>query len=630
MNFFERQRQVRRLSFRLVALFALAIITIVLVVDVIVALAFGRSGTSTGSIVGLMIVSSAITLLVIGLASLFRTVSLRALGGASVATGLNGRLVPEDTTDPQLRRYRNVVEEMAIASGVPVPKVYILEHEAGINAFAAGWSSGDAVVAVTRGALERLNRDELQGVIGHEFSHIVNGDMRLNMRLIGLLFGILVLAFGGRLLMYAGRGERNPLPLVGIGLLIAGYGGMLIGNIIKAAVSRQREYLADASAVQYTRQTAGLVGALKKIAGLPTGSAIRTPKADEVSHMLFGSGNRLTSVFATHPPLIKRIHVLDPSVSEAELQQLARQWAASPPSGMQEDTAMGLTGRGETMAARDTTVRVSPADVVATVGVATDDSYRRAGAILDSIPADVLSRSRRPETVVPLVFGLLLADDPEARANQRELLAAAFGAGVADAAVGEAQAMESLHPGLRLPLAELVFPVLRQRTAEEQHAVVNAIHALIRVDGEISVFEYCLSRLLHRELYEAMHRKPPWETHRRTLTGSLGAAATLIATLAQIGHSDPDEAARAFAAGLARIAPSAQLPYAPPTDGVRALEASWAALDGLRDNDKAMLVEGLVAVIAHDGVMTVAETELVRTVCAVLQCPLPPLVPTAA
>jgi hypothetical protein len=504
-----------------------------------------------------------------------------------------------------------------------------MEHEAGINAFAAGWSSGDAVVAVTRGALERLNRDELQGVIGHEFSHIVNGDMRLNMRLIGLLFGILILAFGGRLLIYAGGREKSPLPLIGIGLLIAGYGGMLIGNVIKAAVSRQREYLADASAVQYTRQTAGLVGALKKIAGLPTGSAIRTPKADEVSHMLFGAGNKLTSVFATHPPLIKRIHVLDPSVSEAELQQLARQWAASPPSGLAEDMAMGLTGRGEALAARDTTVRVSPADVVATVGVATDDSYRRAGAILDSIPEDVLSRSRQPDTVVPLVFGLLLSDDPTARAHQREILARTFGAGLADAATGEAQALASLHPGLRLPLAELAFPVLRQRTAEEQAGLVNAMHALIRVDGEISVFEYCLSRLLHRELYEAVHRKPPWDTHRRTLGGSLGAAAMLLATLAQIGHSDPGDAARAFAAGLARIAPSARLPYAPPADGVRALEASWPALDGLRENDKALFVEALVAVIAHDGVMTVAETELVRTVCAVLQCPLPPLVPTA-
>jgi Zn-dependent protease with chaperone function len=630
VNFFERQRQVRKLSFRLVLLFVVAVLTIVLAVDVIVALAFGSSGTSPESLIGLMIVTSCITALVIGIASLFRTISLRSLGGAGVATGLNGRLVPENTNDPQLRRLRNVVEEMAIASGMPVPKVYVLEHEAGINAFAAGWSSGDAVVAVTRGALERLNRDELQGVIAHEFSHIVNGDMRLNMRLIGLLFGILVLAIGGRLLMYLGGREKSPLPLVGIGLLIAGYGGMLIGNVIKAAVSRQREFLADASAVQFTRQTAGLVGALKKIGGLPTGSAVRTPKADEVSHMLFGSGSRLTSVFATHPPLLKRIQVLDPSVSEAELAQLARQWAASPPSGLQEDMALGLTGRGEALAAPDTTVRVNPADVVATVGVTTDDAYRRAGAILDSIPADVLDRTRQVETVVPLVFGLLLSEDAPTRVNQREILAAAYGPALADAAVAEAQALGSLHPGLRLPLAELAFPMLRQRSTQDQAAIVNTIHALIRVDGEISVFEYCLSRLLHRELYEAMYRKPPWETHRRTLGGSIGAAATLLATLAQIGQSDPAEASRAFAAGMARIARSANLTYAPPADGVRALEASWPALDGLREADKALLVEGLVAVIANDGVMTVAETELVRTICAVLQCPLPPLVPTAA
>jgi Zn-dependent protease with chaperone function len=637
MNFFERQRQVRRLSWRLVALFVLAVVTIVVVVDLIVALAFGAGDMNATELVGLMLVTSAATAAVIGVASLFRTVTLRGIGGAGVARDLNGRQVPADTNDPQLRRLRNVVEEIAIASSVPVPAIYVLEGESGINAFAAGWSPSDAVVAVTRGALDSLNRDELQGVIAHEFSHVVNGDMRLNMRLMGLLFGILALAVGGRVLMYmgGGRGRNNPLPLIGIALIVAGYGGVVVGRIIKAAVSRQREYLADASAVQFTRQTAGLVGALKKIAGMPQGSSVRNAKAEEVSHMLFGAGSGLTSLFATHPPLLKRIHVLDPSVDMAELERLSRQWAASPPSGMAEDAALGLTGRGETVAggptqilpAPSTTVAVQPAEVVATVGDPTDDAFRRAGAILDGIPDDLLARARRPDTVVPLVFGLLLSSYDDGRANQHALLVTRHGQAVADEAVGAAAALGALHPAVRLPLAELAFPTLRMRPGREQAAVVDTIHALIRADGEISVFEYCLSRLLHREMYEAMHRKPPWETHRRTLTNSLGAAATLLATLAQMGHGEDGAAARAFTAGMSRLVPQANLPYAPPTDGVRALEESWPALDGLREGDKEALVGSMVAVVADDGVMTVAEVELVRTICAMLQCPLPPLVP---
>ncbi|WP_019809630.1 M48 family metallopeptidase, partial [Saccharomonospora halophila] len=255
--------------------------------------------------------------------------------------------VPDDTTDPQLRRLRNVVEEIAIASGTPVPDLYVLPNEPGINAFAAGWSPANAAVAVTRGTLERLNRDELQGVIAHEFSHVVNGDMRLNIRLIGLLAGIVGLAVVGRILLAGGgRSGRNnnaaPLVLVGLAALIAGYIGVVAGRLIKAAVSRQREYLADASAVQYTRQTEGLTGALKKIGGIPTGSNLRSGKVDDVSHMLFGEGRRLSSLLATHPPLPERIRTLDPTFDPAELDRLRNRWSDNPPSGLAEDEALGL------------------------------------------------------------------------------------------------------------------------------------------------------------------------------------------------------------------------------------------------------------------------------------------------
>jgi Zn-dependent protease with chaperone function len=650
MNFFERQRQVRRLSWRLVLLFAVAVIGIVLVVDVVAVFAFGGFDQSPESLIGIVVVVSLATAAVIGAASLIKMLLLRGGGGARVAESLGGVPVPEDTTHPQLRRLRNVVEEIAIASGVPVPRIYVLPGEAGINAFAAGWSPADAAVAVTEGSLERLNRDELQGVIAHEFSHVVNGDMRLNIRLMGLLFGILVLAIVGRTLLYTGgvgrgRGSRgnNPLPLVGLALIVAGFVGVLVGRLIKAAVSRQREYLADASAVQFTRQTTGLAGALKKIAGLPAGSNLASPRTEDVSHMLFGSGKGFSGMLATHPPIVKRIQALDPSFDAAELDRLAARWAAAPPSGLREDAALGLAGPGDagpaptaaptsraadgaSLPAATSSVPARPESVVDSVG---ESAQGQAGTILDQIPEQVLARARRADAVVPLVFGLLLAPQSEIREHQRSALAATHGAALADDAVREADALADLHPLLRLPLAQLAFPALRHRPPEQHQALMASVYALIQADSRISVSEYCLSRLLHQELYEAVHRGPPWGNRRYSLAASRDAAATLLAILAQAGHGDAATAEAAFRAGLARILPNQPIPYQPPAHGVVALEPVWPPLDGLNPADKQHLVESMVSVIGHDGTMTVAEIELLRTICALLHCPLPPLADAA-
>jgi hypothetical protein len=541
-----------------------------------------------------------------------------------------------------------------------VPRIYVLPGEAGINAFAAGWSPADAAVAVTEGSLERLNRDELQGVIAHEFSHVVNGDMRLNIRLMGLLFGILVLAIVGRTLLYTGgvgRGRsskgNNPLPLVGLALIVAGFVGVFVGRLIKAAVSRQREYLADASAVQFTRQTTGLAGALKKIGGLSAGSNLASPKSEDVSHMLFGSGKGFSGMLATHPPIVKRIQALDPSFDAAELDRLAARWAAAPPSGLREDAALGLAAPGDAAPAPATaptaastavpaarpaggrdrpaggplpaagaTVPVRPESVVDSVG---GSAQRHAGTILDQIPEPLLSRARQADNVIPLLFGLLLAPQPEIREHQRAAIATAHGAEVADAAVREADALAGLHPLLRLPLAQLAFPALRHRPPEQHQALLASVYALIQADSRISVSEYCLSRLLHQELHEAVHRGPPWGNRRYTLAASRDAAATLLAVLAQVGHGDATTAEAAFRAGLTRILPGQQIAFQPPAHGVLALEQVWPALDGLNPADKQLLVESMVGVVGHDGTMTVAEIELLRTICALLHCPLPPL-----
>jgi Zn-dependent protease with chaperone function len=617
MNFFQRQQDVRRSSRRLVVLFVVALVAIVVIVDLLAFLILVLGGQSTGFVLDWMIIISAVLVVLIGLTSLFRMLCLRHGGGGKVARSLGGIVVPEDTQDPRLRRLRNIVEEMAIASGVPVPEVYVLPNENGINAFAAGFTPGDAAVAVTHGALERLDRDELQGVIAHEFSHVVNGDMRLNIRLMGVVFGLLALAVVGRILVNT-RGDRNPLPLIGLVLILVGYIGVFFSSLIKAAVSRQREHLADASAVRYTRQTEGLAGALKKIGGLETGSRLRAPKSEDVSHMLFGEGRR--SWFATHPPLAERIRQLDPTFDPAELAALTERWRHQPPNGLLEDQAMGLAPAGQ-LPPPNTQVMLRPGQVVQSIGMS--PTHGRASTILAAIPGPFLDRARHPDAVLPLVFGLLTADEPRARAAQHHIVASRFGPAVANAAGQEAQALTALHPVLRLPLAELAFPVLRRRPREQQDAVLATIHALAQADGRVDLHEYCLSRLLHRELYESMYRRAPWQGRRAPRRAVDHASSALLAVLAGAGQPDRVAAEAAYRAGLAQVVPGAALPFNPVP--AVALEGVWPVLDGLDGPEKQFLVTGMVTVIGHDGVLTVAEIELVRTVCALLHCPLPPL-----
>ncbi|HEX7091861.1 MAG TPA: M48 family metallopeptidase [Longimicrobiales bacterium] len=320
MDFFQAQDDARQRTRVLIALFAAAVVAIVIGVYVVVVLAIGASIRFEPRLFAGV---AGAVLLLVGGGSAYRTMQLRQ-GGPVVAGLLGGQPVDPATDDPDERRLVNVVEEMAIASGVPVPAIYVLPGEESINAFAAGYGLHDAAVAVTRGALKHLTRDELQGVIAHEFSHILNGDMRLNIRLIGLLHGLLLLALIGRVLLRSGGRSRSrrkgksggvQIALIGLGLLLLGYIGVFFGKLIKAAASRQREYLADAAAVQFTRNPEGIAGALKKIGALGAGSRIVHPRAEELSHLYFASGlkSSFAGLFATHPPLVERIRRIDPS-----------------------------------------------------------------------------------------------------------------------------------------------------------------------------------------------------------------------------------------------------------------------------------------------------------------------------
>ena len=624
MNFFERQAQARRNTTRLVVLFALAVLCIVVLVDVVVLLFFGGS-------VGTLVGASIVTVMIIGLGSLYRMASLRA-GGERVATQLGGVAVPEDTTDPQLRRLRNVVEEMAIASGVPVPALFVLEHEQGINAFAAGYAPTDAAVAVTRGALERLNRDELQGVIAHEFSHVLNGDMRINIRLMGVLFGILMLGLIGRRILIHGAASRSRdgafVLVMALICLVIGYAGVFFGRMIKAGVSRSREVLADASAVQFTRQTQGLAGALKKIGGVQEGSKLQErADAEEISHMLFGDGVGFAGLFATHPPLIRRIQALEPGFSGEQLAGLQARWLRSPPNGLEEDVQLGLASRDDgplpSAAAR---IAVTPPMIAAHVAEPADDDWTRAGAIVAAIPAALQQAARRRDEVMAVLFALLLDGDEAIRGRQHAEIAARMGMPVADLATHLRDGMHELHPMQRLPLAQLAFPVLRMRPRPELAVFLDVVEAMVHADRRVSLFEYCLGRLLQVQVTESLDPGRHARFGRQRAVNVRQEFATLLAVVAQAGHpDDADGARRAYLAGLQRVLPRDHMPYVPPDDPVQALDAVWDPLDRLEPVAKQMLVEAITDAILHDGRISVQEAELLRTVCAVLHCPLPPV-----
>lgn len=325
-NFFQQQDLARRNTKILILLFSVAVLALVALTNFLIMLVVGVTQGADALYLPWEVITSIslVVIAVVGLAIVAKWQQLKQ-GGRTVAQALGGIRITADSQDPLQRRVLNVVEEMALAANLPVPPVYLLP-ERGINAFAAGYSPADAVIGVTQGSIEQLSRDELQGVIAHEFSHILNGDMRMNIRLIAILNGILFIGHIGYYLMRAGRGtvlvrsrrNRNDgaaaIMLLGLGLVIIGYLGSFFGNLIKAAVSRQREYLADASAVQFSRNPRGIAGALKRIGGYKPGSRVLNGNADEASHLFFGEAiSRWAAIFATHPPLAKRIRRLDPS-----------------------------------------------------------------------------------------------------------------------------------------------------------------------------------------------------------------------------------------------------------------------------------------------------------------------------
>ena len=682
-SFYEQQDMARRNTRKLVMLFGLALVAVVVSLDIVAvvlasSLEQGPDGRPAAGLPlsisnfsqysGVLAITSGATALVVGLASMGRVASL-ASGGSAVAESLGGRLLdPLNVKDPLEKRLLNVVEEMAIASGVPVPPVYLLDQEEGINAFAAGHRPEDAAIGVNRGTLLALSRDQLQGVIAHEFSHILNGDMRLNIRMMGLLYGLLFLGIIGRtVLRILGdinyRSTRrssdddkkgNPLAVVylfALAMFILGYVGFFLGRLIQASLSRQREYLADASAVQFTRNPDGISGALKAIGGWVNHATMKSPASMEAAHLFFGDGIKrmmMHSPFATHPPLETRIRRLDPnwdglwpdptlmldkakSGLDRELTKKPRNPLELPgmpkiPGGMAiPGTMMGLSELSSPLAGVKKAASASNhlEESLATAGRPGADQFGYAREFLEMLPDGVHEMLLDPLDACCVALWLLeptpadAATFPEPYRSEYSRLSAI------------------LPPGLKafpVDVCKVMAPALRRLSPAQLEEVLGLGHRLIMADNRVKMGEWLVRRMITNQLRRSRGAKAGIGV--RPMSSTAGATTLLLSAAAWASASEKsgDEAVKL--ANTLVVDAGQTLAQMLPGIGTQALGKSEISADQLdsalaRLQDESALVRlailrALASVVQADAVITRREFDLIRVLADSLGCPLPP------
>ena len=638
MDFFGRQATARNRSRWLLGAFAVATGGVALAVGFALAVIARLMTTPEGQLPvaeaepAVFVGAAVLTAAFIGIASLWRLRGLRS-GGGAIAVSLGGERVTGLEKDPLKRRLHNVVEEMAIAAGLPVPEVYVLENEPGINAFAAGLEASKAAVAVTRGALERLTRDELQGVVAHEFSHILNGDMRLNARLMGYVFGLVAVSMVGRLLLRGGAygggrvrggsrrgGGAAALLAAGVALLALGSIGVLAGRMLQAAVSRQREELADASAVQFTRNPAGLANALKRIGSSPLSSAVRAVRREEIGHMLFASGRRsLAGLMATHPPVERRIRALDPSWKPGD---------PPPPPAPQVEPVPTASERAAAEAEKKRALDALPGlpefpglDPIAAAAMVGVVDLAMAQRLLALVPDDLHQAVLEPEGAALASLALLLDARESMRASQLAVLEARLGSAASDRVAQAAGHLAELTPTLRLALLDLATPALHHLPEARRDDLLHLVQRLVELDGVVSPQEAALAAAIESRLHPESDGKP-----------DAGAALALLALLARAGHEDQADAADAWTQGTKKLAtagfplpsPLPSFGDVNPSAGGNAA-AGAARLAGMNEDFRRALVDAMAGVAAHDGLLHARELEMLRAAATALACPMPPV-----
>lgn len=618
MDFFEAQDEARKKTKWLVLWFVLAVIGVVVAVDLLaIALYDGPNQ------IYIVITASVLTGGIMLAASGYKTTQLSA-GGSVVAEDLGGRLVMPGSADFEEKRLLNIVSEMALASGMSVPQVYLLDHEEGINAFAAGTEPSNAVIGVTRGCLQRLSREELSGVIAHEFSHIINGDMRLNMRLMGLVFGLVVLSIIGRemlqLLRYQGGSSRRNnkeggnamlvLFLLGLGLLVIGGLGSFFGRLIQAAVSRQREFLADASSVQFTRNPDGIAGALKKIGGLEIGSKINAPKAVEANHMFFSNGGRFNFFLMTHPPLDVRIRAVQ------------KNWDGKFESSEIKPIAADRSTKNEE---RNGPLDALPGAVVLGAVSGIGQGERRRISTGQQLHQGISQRWREAihdrEEAQAVIFGLLLNKDEKFLSKELSFLEGEAGADAKKLALKWQAEVRGLHSARKIALVEMALPTLRSLSPLEYERFRDITRSLIASDGQVELFEFMIQRVIERHLGSYFERKAFRNIAYYQFDRLLPEANILVSTVSEIGAGCADEAEAAY------LGATSDWKVRLDRKGVSSHDELDKALDKFAQASplvKRQILVACVTAAARDGKLSSQEAELLRTIADSIGCPLPP------
>ncbi|MBN57362.1 M48 family metallopeptidase [Thalassolituus sp. UBA3500] len=623
MNFFRHQEEARRNTGRLILLFSLAVIAVILTVNLLFIAGIGFT-LGAHRISGIYdaehwAVVSFTTLAVILISSFFRQLSLSK--GSDVANSLGATLLDPGSRDPDERRLLNIVEEMAIASGMPVPDVYVME-DSGINAFAAGYQPSDAVVGVTRGAISALTRDQLQGVIAHEFSHIFNGDMRMNMRLTGIIYGIVFIGEIGRMIIrgshnrgYTTRRTDPRAAIFGFALMAIGYGGEFFGRMIKSAVSRQREFLADASAVQFTRNPDGISGALKVI-GYGAGSRVGSPSALEVSHFFFGPVMRFRrTMFATHPPLDERIQKIQPGWDGHYLKPRMQHIELRDFSYNDSDAISGFSGSHD-----QTPANVDNTEAPAESGYATVPYESRGEEFLRSELAIINAMSAEA-----LVFALLMSGSSEETAReQQNMIQQKHGSATFREALRYLNEVRRTDKEVRLELVERAMPALRRMSLKQYRTMNQTLVGMIQLDNRIDLFEWCLYRLILQYLGRHFGTLPAFRQKRKSAHALADDIAAVMAYVAHAGTKDYQSAVLAFEAGIS----SEQLlmrdcnPEHAPHKSLKPLNKALSALIASAPEVRERVMRAISVCVHHDGKITMEERDMIRTLAAILETPL--------
>lgn len=629
-NFFQRQAQARKSCRNLIILFILAVLLIAIIMSFalrliwILFVAHQAFLPYSGSQyyyhklhdfiffdpVSFFLIALAVILFIL-IASWIKTIHLQK-GGGEIALMLGGRLLINHTDDPAERQLLNVVEEMAIASGIPVPLVFVLDNERSINAFAAGFTLYDAAIAVTSGTLDQLTRDELQGVIAHEFSHILNGDMRLNIQMIGILYGILVIGIiGSEIIEHRNITGKTGIVLITAGILlgIIGYIGTFMGRLIQSAVSRHKEYLADASAVQFTRNPMGLASALKKIGGYVRGSRINSAKAKQARHLFFSESHpdELFPFLDTHPPLEDRIRLLEPTFDG----KFTKIKAAEP---------LPVTPF----------IATKPADIINRVGNPSKDDFGHSLALLALIPGQIRQALNTPQGSATVICALLLGNNCNEKATQLNALQRAIALhGNVEETTRFCDLINNLPQDIRLPLVEIAMPSLRSLTGMEKRNFLIVINALIMADNKVTLFEFTVQWMINKLLSdtEDISSKVTFFSYSPIGLDIL----IILSALACAGNIGNEGKARlAFIAGVERIPELAsKKPDFSYEQNIAFLKVGSALkqLNYASFKIKQSVIDACAHCAFSDQTITVSEADLLRVISLALSCPLPPFLP---